>query len=163
MRGLKGKTTTFTFSTFSPGCRSLFLIKTDQVGTGTSEHSPTSRSARGNRRTLRRAPALHRTDVALSVDNSATYTCRVSHLGSPQLRVCNSHASGLDRDLQTSPSLWEKQQLQLPHHPRIPADGAHLIAGIFVQKRHSGPSLLFGVARNSTSLAILCMLFPRSH
>ena len=75
-----------------------FFIKTDPGwAQKTSVRSSTSRSASGNRKTPCQAPAPQRTVVAHSVDNSASNTCRVSLLGSPQLRACNSHASSLSR------------------------------------------------------------------
>ena len=103
MCGLKGETTTFTSSTFSPWLPQFFSQNGSRVGTATAVHAPTSRSACGNRKTLRQAPAPQRTVVAHSVHNSANYTFRVSHLGSPQLRACSSHTSSPDRDLRTAP------------------------------------------------------------
>ena len=41
-------------------------------------------------------------NVAHSVDNSASRTCGLPHLGEPKLRACYSHASGLDRYLRAS-------------------------------------------------------------
>ena len=82
----ENETTTFTSSAFSPDCRSLHVHQNrSKVATGTSVLSPASRSARGNRRTPRQAPAPQRTDHAHGVDSAVRYTYRVSHLGrSPQ-------------------------------------------------------------------------------
>ena len=87
IRGLKVETTTFTSSTFSPWLpESTLFSKRIPGGLRFNDtFSPTSRIAGGNRRTLRQAPAPQRPDVAHSMNNSASCTCRVPHLGSSQL------------------------------------------------------------------------------
>ena len=105
---VNGGTTTFTFSTFSPwlpqSIRSSKRIPGGHTSLGILAHFPiclrqTQDSSPGA------SPATHQ---RCSVDNSANYTCRDSHLGSPQLRACNSHASSLDRDLQNGAILSGK-------------------------------------------------------
>ena len=122
--------------------QSTFFLnkKGSQAGSTLPAHSPTSRSAGGNRKTPRQAPAPQRTVVAHSVDSSANCKCRISHLGNPQLRASNSHASSLDLDLGTAPFSLERTTTPTPLPPHIPhvpsivfADGAHLIAEAHVR------------------------------
>ena len=59
------------------------------------------------------------------------------------------------------PSLWEEQQLQLPHRPQIPAsppiafaDGAHLIAETGVQKFHGQSNWSLRLVQNPRLLGL---------
>ena len=81
----------------------IFIKNRSRVGPSATVSSPTSRTACCNRRTPRQAPTPQRPNVAYSVDNSASYTGGVPHLGGPSPRACNSHVCGLDLYVRTSP------------------------------------------------------------
>ena len=118
-----------------------------RVGTATSVHSPTSRSACGNRRTPSQAPAPQRTQRG---QFSKLHVQREFDM----LEVLNNElatptpAAWIEISGRRL-SLWEEQQLQQPHHPHIPLappivfpDGAHLIAdtsGTIPPTRIPGP------------------------
>ena len=147
------------------------------MGPSSTVSSPTSRAAWCNRRTPRQAPTPQRPNVADSVDNSASHTRGVPHIGEPATPTPAAWVEIFGRRL----SLWEEQQVLLPQHPNLPAapptvlvDCAHLIAKTHAQAYPFGANSMVNADCLSCCrllhprkfaaphpLAILIVLFPR--